>query len=125
MTVSVVRPDRAEGSRIMPHTPVVRLLTADEYRATMGFRPVEVGHDETPPFDFWPYFDDIPVEHLGGYDFSAGQVTSAWITRRRSFEHVLIRCDTPNVFLVLVLDLRAETVMGHHLLNLNKLYGLE
>jgi hypothetical protein len=41
------------------------------------------------------------------------------------FEHVLIRCDTPNVFLVLVLDLRAETVMGHHLLNLNKLYGLE
>ena len=91
----------------------------------MGPQPVAVGDDQAPPFDFWPYFDDIPEEHFGGYDFSAGQVTNAWINPRDSIEHVLIRCDTPNVFLVLILDLRAAAVTGHHLLNLNKLYGLE
>jgi hypothetical protein len=109
----------------VPHTPGVRLLTADEYRATMGSQPRAVGQDDAPPFDFWPYFADIPVEDFGGHDFSAGEVTNAWITQVGSFEHVLIRCDTPNVFLVLVLDLRATTVMGHHLLDLNELYGLD
>ncbi|MFI7558275.1 hypothetical protein [Micromonospora echinaurantiaca] len=39
-------------------------------------------------------------------------------------QHVLVDCETPNVFLVLVLDLHASSVLGHHLLDLNRLYGL-
>ncbi|MCY1142960.1 hypothetical protein OWR29_33620 [Actinoplanes sp. Pm04-4] len=39
-------------------------------------------------------------------------------------QHVLVRCETANVFLVLVLDLRHSRVQGHHLLDLRKIYGL-
>jgi hypothetical protein len=40
------------------------------------------------------------------------------------FQHVLVASQTPNVFLVLVVDLRQREVRGHHLLDLRKLYGL-
>jgi hypothetical protein len=39
-------------------------------------------------------------------------------------QHVLVAGGTPNVFLVLVLDLPAARVLGHHLLDLNRLHGL-
>ncbi|MEU8077914.1 hypothetical protein AB0B31_20950 [Catellatospora citrea] len=99
-------------------------LTAEEFKATTGEPHVVVGHDEPPPFDFWSYFGGIPVGDFGGHDFTAGRVTNAWTTRGGAFQHVLVGCDTANVFLVLVLDLDAGNVHGHHLLDLNQVYGL-
>jgi hypothetical protein len=40
------------------------------------------------------------------------------------YQHVLIQCEAANVFLVLVLDLHERAVAGHHLLDLNEVYGL-
>ncbi len=99
-------------------------MTEDEYKATMAPHPVEVGDDEAPPFDFWPYFDAIDPADFGGHDFSEGDVSHAWSMPGGPYQHVLIRCEEPNVFLVLVLDLDEESVTGHHLLDLNTLYGL-
>ncbi|MET7670941.1 hypothetical protein [Micromonospora luteifusca] len=42
----------------------------------------------------------------------------------RIHQHVLIASGTPNVFMALVLDLRAASVLDHYLLDLNELYGL-
>lgn len=103
--------------------PVPRLLTDDEYRATMVPDPVAVGPDDPPPFDFWPYADTIAPEDLAGHDFTAGVVAHAWRMPGGPYEHVLLACETPNVFLVLVLDVSSSTVLGHHILNLNHLYG--
>jgi hypothetical protein len=41
-----------------------------------------------------------------------------------NYQHVLVSCETSNVFLVLVLDLPRRQVHGHYLLDLRKLYGL-
>ncbi len=100
------------------------LLTAEEFLATTGGTHDSLPVDAEPPFDFWPYFDAIPEEHFGGHDFSEGRVPYAWKTREEHFIHVNISCPTPNVFLVLVLDTAAGEVKGHHLLDLNELYGL-
>ncbi|MFC4149551.1 hypothetical protein ACFO0M_25165 [Micromonospora mangrovi] len=100
------------------------LLTEDEYKATMGPDPVRVGTDQEPPFDFWPYVDSVPEDDLDGHDFSEGRVPYVWQMPDGVHQHVLVECETPNVFLVLVLDLRAGSVLGHHLLDLNRLYGL-
>jgi hypothetical protein len=100
----------------------VRKLSADEFKATTGPAPVRVGVDEAPPFDFWGYFDAIPEEDFGGHDFSAGRVEYAW--RMPVHEHVLVNCGRPNVYLVLVLYLDARRVAGHHLLDLNEIYGV-
>jgi hypothetical protein len=49
-----------------------------------------------------------------------------WVYRYadESFEHVLVSSDQRNVFMVIVLDLTRRVVYGHHLLNLNELYGV-
>ncbi len=41
-----------------------------------------------------------------------------------AYQHVLMACETPNIFLVLVLDLQRAEVHGHHVLDLRQLYGL-
>ena len=100
------------------------LLTEDEYGATWGPEPAGVGLDDAPPFDFWPYFDSIAKEDFAGHDFSEGRVPHAWQMPGDRYQHVLIACQTPNVFLVIVLDLHTLSVLGHHLLDLNRRYGL-
>ena len=37
------------------------------------------------------------------------------------YQHVLVRCETPNFFLVLVLDLPRRQIYGHHVLDLRRL----
>jgi hypothetical protein len=100
-------------------------LTEDEFKTTVTPHPVEIDPDEAPPFDFWPYLEAIPTEDFGGHDFSPGAVPYAWRMPESAYEHVLVGCETPNVFLVLVLDVIARSVVGHHLLDLNRLYGLD
>jgi hypothetical protein len=102
----------------------MRRLTEDEFKATAVPDAEPVGPDEEPAFDFWDYFDAIPREDSGGHDFSGGQVSHVWDMRGTGCQHVLVECETPNVFLVLVLDVAGRRVAGHHLLDLNQLYGL-
>lgn len=105
------------------HPDRMAKLTEDDYKATVALQPIRVDPDEETPFDFWPYFEAIPPEDFCGHDFSAGAVPYAWRMPESIYEHVLVRCDTPNVFLVLVLDVISHSVVGHHLLDLNRLYG--
>ncbi|GAA2396196.1 hypothetical protein [Dactylosporangium salmoneum] len=96
----------------------MRLLSEAEYRATMEPEPIRIGAEAEPPFDFWTYVDEIPEADLGGHDFSAGNVTYAWHMPARNLQHVLVDCEQPNVFLVLVLDLDRTEVLGHYLLDI-------
>ena len=82
-----------------------------------------VGSDEEPPFDFWDYFEAIPPEDFSEHDFSEGLVSYVYKMHETNLQHVLVECETPNVFLVLVLDLTDRSVVGHHLLDLNRRYG--
>jgi len=85
---------------------------------------VKVGGDDAPPFDFWPYFEAIPSADFEGHDCSAGHVDWVYRDGGGRWEHVLVTSDMPSTFMVIVLDLAAGQVHGHHLLDLNKRYGL-
>jgi hypothetical protein len=113
----------AAGTLIRDTESVAELSEA-EFKATMDAEPVAVAQDESPPFDFWPYFHTIPEADFRGHDFSEGEVTNAWSMPISRYQHVLVRCETPNVYLVLVLDLQLRIVHGHRVLDLNELYGL-
>ncbi|MEU8239053.1 hypothetical protein AB0C07_12465 [Actinoplanes missouriensis] len=102
----------------------MRRLTDDEFKATYAPEVERIGLDEAPPFDFWKYFEAIPPEDFDGHNFAEGLVSYAWNMRGTAYQHVLVECETPNVFLALVLDVHDRTVVGHHLLDLNRLYGL-
>jgi hypothetical protein len=103
-----------------------RKLTEDEPKAVMGNAgPMRrVQSDASPPFDFWPYVEEIPVEDWGGHDFSAGRVTHVYTQQEGRFQFVNIDSEDKNVFLVVVLDLHERLVLGHFLLDLNREYGL-
>ena len=103
----------------------VRRLSESEFQATFGSSMQRLSADEAPPFDFWPYFDSIPDEDFEGFDCSAGSVTYVYRDPDGRYEHVHVDSGDPNVFMVLVLDRRAKTMVGHRLLNLAALYGLE
>jgi hypothetical protein len=99
------------------------LLTAEQFRATFGESRHRVG-DEGPPFDFWPYIEAIPASDFDGHDCSAGIVESAYRMSPGPYEHVLVKSEDRNVFLVIVLDHTTGVVYGHRLLDLNCEYGL-
>lgn len=102
----------------------MRRLSESEFEAMLAepMRSVDTG--EKPPFDFWPYFDAIPVEDFEGHDCSAGSVSRAYRHPEGRYEHVLVDSDARDVFMVLVLDRPEKRVVGHRLLNLPAMYGI-
>ena len=103
----------------------MKLLSEPEYRATFGPRMVRAGPDEAPLFDFWPYFEAIPQADFEGFDCTAGQVHWVYRDSEGKYENVLVSSQDKNVFMALILDRGAQTVIGHRLLNLRREYGLD
>lgn len=99
-------------------------ISDDEWPGYFAEPMQRLSHEAEPPFDFWPYVEGIPVEDFEGFDCSAGQVHYAYRHPLGRFEHILINSNDRNVFMVIVLDRDASSVVGHHLLRLDELYGL-
>jgi len=87
--------------------------------------PMQRRPGPTPEVEFWSYFDAIVPADFGGYDCSAGEVSSVHRDATGRFEHVLVNSTVPNVFMVIILDRQNRSVYGHHLLNLREKYGLD
>jgi hypothetical protein len=101
------------------------LLSRDEYLGTMKEHPTRLEDGTTYPLDFWRYVDAIPAAELDGYDFS-DRVVYAWDMGGATWQHLLIASDDePHVYLVIVLDLKTLSVVGHHLLDLSLRYPME
>jgi len=71
------------------------------------------------PFDFWDYFDSIPTLDFEGHDCSAGVVSVVSEDSTGRYQYVHINSEKKKVFMVLVLDITAKTVLGHLLLDMN------
>ncbi len=101
------------------------LLDKDAFSKVWTEKMVRVGADEAPPFDFWPYVEKIPESDYAGFDCTEGAVCWSWRTNDGRFEHVLISTkEDKDVFMAVILDRAKREVVGHHLLNLTREYGL-
>jgi len=80
---------------------------------TATARPVE---------DIWPYVDQIPPNDHRGHRLE--DVAYVYEDGSSSYHHVLSATDVANVFLAVVISLKAGSILGHHLLDLNEKYGL-
>lgn len=96
-------------------------LTDDSYRQTFAAPMMRVLGEEAPPFNFWPYFDQIPAMDFEGHDCSAGRVTYVYREPSGRYEHVLIDSERRDFFMAVVLDRQNLTVVGHRLLHLPNL----
>lgn len=99
------------------------LLTEDQFKATLGDMKPLAGHD-APQVPTTAYRRAIAVDELGDWMFSAAP-DQLYRRSDGGIVHVLYGSDDKNVFLVVVVDVPLATILGHHILNLNRVYGLE
>jgi hypothetical protein len=93
--------------------------------SSFGEPMTRVDAGDAAPFDFWDYFDAILAADFEGHDCSAAEVERVYREPCGRYEHVLVRSENRNIFMVLVLDLKDKVVYGHRLLDLNGEYGLD
>ncbi len=103
----------------------MKLLSKAKFLATFASPMQRVPLDAEPPFEFWDYFEQIPPEDFEAHDCSNGAVSYAYNDATGRYQQVLVSSEHKNIFMVLVLDLKSQSVMGHRLMDLNKEYGLD
>ena len=108
------------GARQM--TP--NLLTHDDFKATFGSRMRDVMNEATEVIDIWPYVSSVSQSDLSGHTIYDQFVDHVYRTPDDRYDHVMVMTRTKNVHLVVVIDLVSDSIYGHHLLDLNKEYGL-
>lgn len=95
---------------------ITRKLTAQEFAETRVEKPQKIEAGE-PPFDFWAYVESIPAEDFENNDCTAGVVGHVY-RMGDQYEHVLIQSQYAEIAMVIVLDLKAQEVHGHYLLDI-------
>ncbi|MGB0133789.1 hypothetical protein [Dokdonella sp.] len=99
------------------------LLTEDQFSQTFAAPMRLLPQEAEPPFNFWPYFEEISARDFEGHEFS-GDVTYVYEHPSGKFQHVLLNSEEKGIFLAIVLNVPARRVFGHRILNLNALYGV-
>jgi hypothetical protein len=101
------------------------LLDENAFRKTFGKKMVRVSASGNTSVPFWSYVDHIPIADFQGFDCSAGRVQWVWREDGGRFEHILIDAkEDKDVFMVVVLDLLNNQVLGHRLMDFKREYGL-
>lgn len=74
--------------------------------------------------DVFGYVAAVPADDLSGHELLDRLVERVYRSEDDRFDHVLVATKTQNVFLTVVVDLATNAVHGHHLLDLDALYGI-
>jgi hypothetical protein len=102
----------------------MHLISDDEWPSYLSMPMQRLSQEEKPPFDFWPYVEAIPKKDFNGFDCSEGDVDYVYRHPAGRLVHVLINSNDRAVFMVIVIDKEACSVIGHRLLDLPQLYGV-
>ena len=102
---------------------ITKLLDATEFKSTFAEPMRDVLATATNVIDIWPYVAAIPRSELFGNEIVDGCVEHVYRNGTATFDHVLVLTRTKNVFVAIVVDVAKDTILGHHLLDLNHEYG--
>ncbi len=101
-----------------------RLLAEDEFFATFKKPMHNITGQDSNVLNIWPYVYAVPTSDLQGHIIHDRVVEYVYRTPDARFDHVLVMTKTKNVYLAVVVDLEHAAIHGHHLLDLNRLYGI-
>lgn len=101
-----------------------RRLTEEQFHATFPEPMRNITDSVEEVLDIWPYVESVPASDLAGHSVYDGTVEAAYRSADERFDHVLVWTRTANVYLIVVVDVQADEVNGHYLLDLNREYGL-
>ena len=101
---------------------VTRKLSEGEFKVYFSPPMTDVTSRANAAVDIWPYVDSLDLDELGIP--SLNDVQHVYRDAQERFDHVLIGTARFNTLLVIVVDLKTSTIIGHFLLDLNKEYGI-
>lgn len=83
----------------------------------------DVTETAEPVVDVWPYVEMLSTEGVvSNYVLENSLVEKVYRSKDSKYDHVLLPTANENYFVVLVIDIKAKAIIGHHLLDLNKVY---
>ncbi|MCR5479480.1 MAG: hypothetical protein K6F27_06430 [Ruminococcus sp.] len=75
--------------------------------------------------DIWDYAHELARNGLiSQYGYSGHLIEAVYANSENTYQHVLLFTDTENCYMVIVIDVARKAIAGHHLLDLNKEYGI-
>ena len=103
----------------------IRELDAAEFQSTF-ISPMRLqGEDEDGAVNIKDYVVSCIRQHSLPTTLDSIEIPYVYISGDEKYTHVMLSYGVVEQFLVVVTDNVAKTVLGHHLLNLNPLYGRE
>jgi len=100
-------------------------LNTDEYNSTLTDRMINVTGIAHPAIDIWPYVNELVSQKIiSAYVFENRIVEIVYQNDGNTFDHVLLPAENASFFIVIVIDLVQQMIVGHYKLDLNELYGL-
>jgi len=99
-----------------------RLLTAEEFEHCFAAPMQNVTADADPKVDIWPYVDSLDLDAIGLP--SINDVHYVYRDASDRFDQVLIGTGRFNTLLAIVVDRHLQSIVGHHLLDLNEKYNV-
>ena len=100
-----------------------KLLSEAEFQATFGERMLDVTATVSNVLDIWPYVARIPSRDLAGHVVAWEIVHYVYRNERDAIDHVLVGTYTQDVFVVVVVNVGKDLIVGHYLLDLNRVFG--
>lgn len=103
----------------------IKLLTEEEYLATMSEEMIDATEFAEAVVDIWPYVEILVAEGVVQQEvFDDAHVEMVYRDAEDSFDHILLPTEDENIFIVIVVDLEHVELYGHYILNLKEGYGI-
>ncbi|HZP59768.1 MAG TPA: hypothetical protein VFB27_05540 [Opitutaceae bacterium] len=101
-------------------------FTESEFKATMKDPMVDVTAAPGDVVNIWPYVSGLATElGLPALVLKKELVEQVYRSGNGVHDHVLLPTERRNRFVVIVVDRSRAIVAGHHILDLNREYGLK
>jgi hypothetical protein len=101
-------------------------LSETQFNATFGRNMLDVTELADATVNIWPYVEELKNNEIVlPHVYENQLVEKVYRSSEDTFDHILLPTSHNNRFIVIVIDLNASKVYGHHLLDLEVLYGLK
>jgi hypothetical protein len=104
----------------------ITLLTEQEFKSTFAGKMFDVTQTAESSVDIWPYVQSLIDDKIIDKDtFDNQNIEKIYRNQTNTFDQVLLPTSDKNTFIVIVVDLVKEKIIGHFRLDLNSEYGLK
>lgn len=100
-------------------------LTYDQFKSTFDTEMIEVTEADNI-IEIWSYVEELVKENIvSNYVLEKQLIEMISINSSHTFYHLLLPTADENIFIVIIVEVEKDQIMGHYRLDLEKEYGLK